>query len=396
MSASSILVIGHRNPDTDAIAAAVGYAWVLNAQGGESYLAARTGKINPQTAFALDHFGIEAPTFVADVWGRVADLSEALPSLHRGQTLLDACRMIAETRRPAPVLSDGGSPVGLLSGADLFGSLAEALSTASVLALARELERPVETAIDAAGLLLHPDDHIRDVIGGALRTNQDDFLVVDQAGKYVGLCRKTGLLAPARRKVVMVDHNEPGQAVPGLEDADLIEVLDHHRLGNIPTTMPIRFHVDPVGSCSTLVAERGFEAQGTVPDKIAALLLCGILSDTLIFRSPTTTPRDQAAGQRLAVMAGLVPHDADEDTIMAALRDLGQKLLAAGEGLGSQTADELISNDLKYFEANGASVAIAQVEVANLRELAPRLDDIRGALKRLVEAKNLALAMLMV
>lgn len=396
MSGTSILVVGHRNPDTDAIASAVGYAWVLNASGGDSYTAARTGKVNSQTAFALDHFGIEAPSFVADVWRRVGDLSEPLPSLRKGQTLLEACQLIAKIRRPAPVLDDQGRPFGLLSGADLFGNLADALGSASVMALARELERPIESALDAVGTVLHEDDHVRDVISGALRSIQDDFLVIDQAGKYIGLCRKTGLLAPPRRKIVMVDHNEPGQAVPGLEDAELIEVLDHHRLGNVPTTMPIRFHVDPVGSCSTLVAERGIDSQGTIPEKIAGLLLCGVLSDTLVFRSPTTTPRDQATAKQLASMAGLCAPNASDADCMSAISALGQKLLTAGAGLGSQTAEELITNDLKFFEANGASVAIAQVEVANLSELTAHLSEIRDELNRLLEAKSLALAMLMV
>src|SRR5512140_1258349 len=103
-----ILVIGHRNPDTDAIASAVGYAWLLNARSsdGQSYIAGRTGKVNPQTAFALEHFGVEAPMLVADVWGRVGDLVEILPSLRKGQTLLEACKRVAETRRPVPVLGE--------------------------------------------------------------------------------------------------------------------------------------------------------------------------------------------------------------------------------------------------------------------------------------------------
>src|SRR5262249_55581504 len=147
-----------------------------------------------------------------------------------------------------------------------------------------------------------------------------------------------------------------------LEDTELVEVLDHHRLGNVPTTTPIRFRVDPVGSCSTLVAERGFEASLTLPGKIAGLLLCGILSDTLIFRSPTTTPRDQAAAKRLAVITELAPANASDEAILTAISDLGGKLLAAGAGIGALSADELINNDLKFFETHGQKVAIAQVE----------------------------------
>src|SRR5213592_4124068 len=100
----AILVIGHRNPDTDAIASAMGYAWVLNQLDTGNHAAGRAGKVNAQTTFALERFGIEAPPLVTDVWARVGDLAEPLPSLHKGQTLLDACQSIARTRRPAPLL----------------------------------------------------------------------------------------------------------------------------------------------------------------------------------------------------------------------------------------------------------------------------------------------------
>src|SRR5579859_479052 len=112
----STLVIGHRNPDTDAIASAVGYAWLLNRTGDESFVAGRAGEINAQTHFALDHFGLEAPPLVPDVWVRVGDLAEALPSLRRGQKLLEACQSVARTRRPAALLDENGKPLGLLSG----------------------------------------------------------------------------------------------------------------------------------------------------------------------------------------------------------------------------------------------------------------------------------------
>jgi manganese-dependent inorganic pyrophosphatase len=392
----SILVIGHRNPDTDAIASAIGYAWVLNESGSGQYVAGRTGKVNAQTAFALERFGVEAPTLVADVWGRVGDLAEKLPSLRKGQTLLEACQTIARTRRPAPLLDDGEKPLGLISGAGLFGNLAEALSSASVLALAREFDRPAETAIDPSSTILNADEHIRDVIGQALRSEQDDFVVVDDVGRYAGLCRKSALLAPPRRKLVMVDHNELGQAVPGLEEAEIIEVLDHHRLDNMPTLVPIRFHVEPVGSCSTLVAERGMERLGVLPGPIAGLLLCGILSDTLVFRSPTTTPRDHSAANHLSRMAGLVDVKADDAQVAAAMTELGQALLAAGAGLGTRPAEEVINTDLKFYETGGLNVGIAQVEVASFRELAPRLNDLLEALRKLADSRKLALALLMV
>jgi manganese-dependent inorganic pyrophosphatase len=394
---NSILVIGHRNPDTDAIASAVGYAWVLNNIGGDSYTPGRTGEVNAQTAFALDRFGITAPELVTDIWARVGNLAQPVKYLNRGQTLLQACQLVAETRRPAPVLDVDKKPVGLLSGAQLFGNLANALSSASVLALAHEFDRPVESAMDSGlGTLLGEDEHIGDVLGQALRSDQDDFLVTSEDGKYIGLVKKADLLAPPRRRVIIVDHNEVGQAVPGLEEAELLEVLDHHRLGNMPTAVPIRFQVEPVGSCSTLVSERAFEQKLTFPANLAGLLLCGILSDTLVFRSPTTTARDRKAGQTLAVMAGLVPSAGDAEAIMKAIQELGNELLAAGAGLGTRDADHVVNADLKFYEQNGHKAGIAQVEVTNFSELAPRLSDLHTALTKLSETQQLSLALLMV
>jgi manganese-dependent inorganic pyrophosphatase len=388
----SILVIGHRNPDMDAIASALGYAWLLSALHNVPYTAARTGEVNAQTAFALMRFGVEAPMLVPDVYGRVGDLIEPLEALQRGETLLAAVQRIAATRHPVPIVDAESKPLGLLSGEALFGSLAEALSSTSVLELARSLDRKVESVLDGSGIVLRANERIRDVIGQVLRAAQDEFLVVDEQNTYIGLVRKSALLAPPRRKVVIVDHNEPQQAVAGLEDAELLEVLDHHRLGNMPTAMPIRFRVEPVGSCSTLVAETAFEHALTFPPALAGLLLCGILSDTLILRSPTTTPRDERAALRLAELSGI----AAEPDRREALESLGRDLLAAGAGLGERLAEEVINADLKFYNTNGLSAGIAQVEVTSFGELTPRLPDLLRALQALAETHKLALALLLV
>ena len=388
----STLVIGHRNPDMDAIASAMGYAWLLSALHNAPYTAARTGEINAQTAFALARFGTEAPMLVADVYGRVGDLIEPLEALRRGETLLAAVQRIAATRHPVPIVDAESKPLGLLSGEALFGSLAAALSSTSVLELARSLDQKVESVLDGSGITLRANERIRDVLGQVLRAAQDEFLVVDEQNTYIGLVRKSALLAPPRRKVVIVDHNEPQQAVAGLEDAELLEVLDHHRLGNMPTAMPIRFRVEPVGSCSTLVAETAFEHALNFPPALAGLLLCGILSDTLVLRSPTTTPRDERAALHLAELSGIAAEQAPRD----ALENLGRDLLAAGAGLGERRAEEVINADLKFYNTNGLSAGIAQVEVTSFSELTPRLPDLLRALQTLAETHKLALALLLV
>ncbi|MCU0515218.1 MAG: DHH family phosphoesterase [Anaerolineae bacterium] len=389
------LVIGHLHPDMDAIASAAGYAWLL-AQTGGDFVAGRTGQVNAQTDFALGQFGMEAPALVTDVRARVGDLLEHFPSLTTDSTILDACQSIASTRRSAALLDADRKPVGLITGAALFATMGEALSSTSVLALAREFDDPARKAADSGSTIFSREEFIRDVLNQVLRAEQDDFIVVDEDGRYAGLSRKSRLLSPPRRRLVLVDHNEPGQAVAGIEEAEIIEVLDHHRLSSMPTAAPIRFRIEPVGSCSTLVAERGIEQKINFPAPLAGLLLCGILSDTLIFRSPTSTPRDPEAARHLARMAKLVtPGTADEATD-AAITELGNALLAAGAGLGSRPGEEIVGTDIKYYEVNGAQVAMAQVEVGHLRELEQRLPDLKAALQKMIDEQKLRLAVLMV
>lgn len=391
-----ILVIGHRNPDMDAIASAVGYAWLLNHTRPEHYVAGRTGQVNAQTAFALEKFNVSAPAIETDVHNRVEDVSEVIPTLHEGQTLLEACQLIARTRRPAPVLDSGDKPLGLITGAGLFATFADALSSTSVLALAKEFDRPANTAVDATSLVLRANEFVQDVVPQVLRNDHDDFLVVDSHGRYAGLCRKSALLSPPHRQVVLVDHNEPQQAVPGLQEAEVTEVLDHHRLSTVPTAVPIRFQIEPVGSCSTLVTERGIDLNQTFPAEIAGILLCGILSDTLIFRSPTATDRDRAAALSVARMAGLRSAEATDDELMIVIAELGNELLAAGAGLGTRPVKEIVGTDVKYYEVGGSRVGIAQVEVTSFSELTARLNDLNEGLQVMADEENLALALLMI
>ncbi len=144
-----------------------------------------------------------------------------------------------------------------------------------------------------------PQTRIKDVINRLLRHEYTEYWVVDEKGRYLGVVRQNNLLHPPRIKVILVDHNEPQQSIASLEEAELLEILDHHRLGNRPTHVPIKFTVDIVGSTSTLVAEQIVEAGLSAPPAIAGMLLAGLLSDTLIFQSPTTTPRDKEVAQTL-------------------------------------------------------------------------------------------------
>ncbi|MBN8619818.1 MAG: DHH family phosphoesterase, partial [Anaerolineae bacterium] len=308
----------------------------------------------------------------------------------KGQSLREACEYIARSKRPVAVLDDVGKPLGLLTSASVFRIIADALSAADGQQIIARLVLPGEKALEPMTNALKGSDSVKDVVGGLLRSEPDAYPVVDEAGIYTGICRVTALLVPPRQQLILVDHNEARQAVSGVEEAEVLEVLDHHRLGSIETALPIRFQIEPVGSCSTLVTERALEHKLTLPAPIAGMLLCGILSDTLTFRSPTTTPRDKAAAFKLAAMAGLA------GDVESAIEELGRSLLAAGAGLGSRPVEEIINTDIKYYEANGMSMGVAQVEITDVSELNERLSDILEGLNELVTTQKLTLALLLV
>jgi len=258
--------------------------------------------------------------------------------------------------------------------------------------LAQILDAPCREAMDTSVPSFNGSTRIRDVLNRILREEHNDFLIIDDKGHYVGVARQRDVLNPPRLKLVLVDHNEPGQALGSLEEAELLEILDHHRLGNISTHTPIRFTVDIVGSTSTLVTERIEEAGLSAPPQVAGILLAGMLSDTLILTSPTTTPRDRRAAERLARWAFIINGPLPGETIQS----FGQQVLRSGAGLETRDPAEIVSSDLKVYEAGGLTFAAAQVEVTNLLQLDDHLQPLATALEDLRRQRNLDFALLMV
>ena len=181
-----------------------------------------------------------------------------------------------------------------------------------------------------------------------------------------------------------MDHNELSQAVTGADEAEIVGVLDHHRLGNASTAAPIPFVVEPVGSTSTLVAEACRQEHVAPPPDIAGLLLSGILSDTLVFRSPTVTDRDRRAADWLAGLSKIE------------IGEYGQHLIQASPGLVDRSADQIVDGDRKNYEMAGHAVSVAQVEVTGFGELPERKPDLLEALDARREREGLALICLMV
>lgn len=393
--ASPIYVTGHVNPDTDSIAAALGYAWLLRERDGVDAVAARAGAINPQTGWVLKYLSVEAPVLLTDASPRFESVVRRYDTTLPERPLRDAWVIANRTGGIAPVVNQDGKPYGIITGKSLFallGKLVGPYPKKEDVKISELLEQPCQAAAETRVPQYQSSTRIRDVINRLLREERDEFFVIDETGHYVGICRQRDLLNPPRLKIILVDHNEAQQAVGSLEEAELLEILDHHRLGNPSTHAPIKFTVDIVGSTSTLVSERIEQAGLSAPPALAGVLMAGLLSDTLILTSPTTTERDRNAADRLARWACVGGSVLYEETIQS----YGEKVLAASAGLSTREPQDVVSSDMKVYGAGGYQFAVAQAEVTDLYEVSERLMDLKGALKDLRDKKGLDFAMLMV
>ncbi len=394
MSNPPIHVIGHVNPDTDSIAAAVGYAWLIRERDNVDAIAGRSGAVNSQTAWILKTLRMEAPLLITDASPRFSSVVRRLDTSTPDVPLRIAWTLANRTGGIAPVLNPDGTPYGLITGRSLFNYLGKLVGSnlKKTVAIEKILELPCREACDTQVSKYQVNAKIRDVLNRILREEGDEVWVVDEHDRYVGICRQKDLLNPPRLKVILVDHNEPSQSVASLEEAELLEILDHHRLGNPSTHYPIKMTVDIVGSTSTLVSERIEESGLSAPPTIAGLMLAGLLSDTLILTSPTTTDRDKEAAQRLSRWAFLPGSVLAGETIQT----YGEKILTASAGLGNRLPDEIVSSDMKLYTAGGFDFAIAQAEVSDLNEVTKQLEPLTLALDGLRVKKNVNFAMLMV
>ncbi|HJS20038.1 MAG TPA: DHHA2 domain-containing protein [Anaerolineales bacterium] len=390
---NKVYVIGHVNPDTDSIASAMGYAWLLHERDGMETVAARAGPLNPQTAWVLKELNLEAPYLLTDASPRFQSVTQRLDSLRPEAQLGAAWTLASRTGGVAPVVDSEGKPYGIINGFSLFRYFSETLGPRPGETTVREMmSAPCRDAADTTVPKFAASAHIRDWLNRILRDEYDDFWVVDENSLYVGIARQRDILNPPRLKIILVDHNEPGQAIAALEEAELLEILDHHRLGNPHTHTPIRFTVDIVGSTSTLVSEQAADAGFSIPSNLAGVLLAGLLSDTLILTSPTTTPRDKAAAERMARWAFVGGSPLKGETIDS----FGKAVLSAGAGLSNRKPEEVVSTDIKSYETGGFNFAIAQAEVTDLLPLPEHLDPLSKALNDLRDKRGLDFAMLLI
>ncbi len=388
-------VVGHVNPDTDSIASAMGYAWLLQERDGIEAIASRAGATNPQTTWILKKLGLDAPHLLTDASPRFEAVTRRLDTTTPESPLRDAWAIASRTGGVAPVVNEDGKPCGLVTGFSLFDYLSKLVGThkqRQEMRISEILDLTCREACDSEVPRFQASTRIRDMVNRILREEHNDFLVVDENGLYVGVTRQRDVLNPPRLRVILVDHNEPSQAIGALEEAELIEILDHHRLGNHSTHVPIRFTVDIVGSTSTLISERIEDAGLSAPPALAGILLAGLLSDTLVLTSPTTTPRDRQAAERLGRWAFVRNGPLAGETVQS----YGKQVIQAGAGLSTRDPKEIVSTDIKIYEAGGMHFVIAQAEVTDLMQLDEHREKLHDALDELRERRGLDFAMLMI
>ncbi|MBO5608833.1 MAG: putative manganese-dependent inorganic diphosphatase [Eubacterium sp.] len=471
-------VIGHKNPDTDSIAASIAYANLKNTFGKGNYVAMRCGNISSETQYVLDRFGFKAPKFIGDVRTQVRDMEiRKLNGVSEEMSLKEAWKFMKDNNIRTLCVTEDKNLKGLITTGDIMDSymgaydsttLAKAKTsyknivdtldgelivgdindiqdkgkviigagtpdvleeyikphdivilgdryenhlcaiemeadciivcagskvTKTIKILAEEkgckiITTPHDTFIVARLiyqsmpvrffmktenlLTFKMDDYIDDIQPIMASTRHRYFPIVNSAGKYKGVVSRRNFLGVTKKQLILVDHNEKSQAVNGMESADILEIIDHHRLGTVSTNKPIFFRNEPLGSTCTILYLMYLESGTEIPPNIAGLMLSAIISDTLLYRSPTCTAFDRNAGKVLATIAGVDPEE------------LAKSMFAAGSNLSNKTPEEIIHQDFKKFNVGDLCIGIGQIssmdnnELAHLKEATlPSLDEIR-------------------
>ena len=227
----------------------------------------------------------------------------------------------------------------------------------------------------------HLEDRVDEVREQVLKFREHCYPILDENDKVVGVLTRYHLLRPRRKRVVLVDHNEAAQSVPGLEEAEILEIIDHHRLADIQTNNPITVRNEPVGSTNTIIAGM-FQDRGLMPsEKMAGLMASAIISDTVMFKSPTCTSRDIRMAERLARIANV------------SLDELGKTIFSAS--LGNKSAEELLYTDYKEFHIAGHDLAVAQITCVDSPSMVSRKDEFLELMRRVAEKENYSMVILM-
>lgn len=243
---------------------------------------------------------------------------------------------------------------------------------------------PVERICHTDNLVsVHLDDFLDDVRELVTQSRFRSYPILDENDRVVGTLSRFHLIRPRRKRVVLVDHNEFAQSVPGLEQAEILEIIDHHRLADVQTGSPIYFRNEPVGSTATIVASM-YQEKGLMPSaKLAGLMAAAIVSDTVMFKSPTCTERDIQMAERMARIARL------------SLQKLGQEIFAVSS-TETKSAQDLLMSDFKEFRIAGNYLAIGQITCVDANRMLSRKQEFLDAMQALMTQKDYAMVLLMI
>jgi len=241
---------------------------------------------------------------------------------------------------------------------------------------------PVRLSMSTSVITFNKGEYVDDVSNKIIKSRFRTYPVVDDKHRVVGLVSRFHLLNAKRKKIILVDHNEVSQSVEGILEADLIEIIDHHRIGDIQTNKPITFRNQLVGSSSTIIANLYEEARLIPEPHIAGLLVSAIVSDTLNFKSPTTTPTDFYVAQHLAQIAQLT------------ISELAKEIFTNGAAMGEKTMDQIIEHDIKEFNINGSKVMVGQMSLYDIVQLEPLKEDLVKAMGDYADRKKLNLLLM--
>ena len=454
-AAHKVVVIGHRNPDTDSICSAIAYAELKNKTTDLVCEPRRAGKMNQETEFVLKKFGVTPPRMCTDVNPKIRDVDyREMPGIPGSTSLRKAWEIMRDQKIDTlPVTSEDDELQGVITVKDIATANMDLFDT-GILAKSRTSYRNILETLGATMVVGSEDaecttGHIRigtatpemlessmekgDIViltnryesqlcaiekeasliiicngakvgrtiqhiaaetGVAIMSapcdtyaaaklisqcapisyymTRDDimkftlvtpvadvtrvmakvrhryFPILDADGKYCGMISRRNIINLRKRRIILVDHNEATQAVEGFDQAEILEIIDHHRIGSLETSGPVYFRNQPVGCTATIVTQMYDENGVTIPQKIAGLLLAAILSDTLVFRSPTCTPIDVNAANRLAKIAGVD------------INEFANEMFEAGEKLDGKTAEEVFLQDFKVFMCGDIRFGVAQ------------------------------------
>ena len=484
-----IYVIGHRNPDTDSICSAIGYA-ALKQKMGENAIAARAGQVNPETQYALDYFNVEAPMLIVDLYPRVKDIMlECNAVVKETDNLRYLGRVLQENNlRSVPVTDDDGKMVGIVTVSDLAQRYFEELnmqnlgeSAVSIKAIVDIIEGEIVVDTDASAIvkgkvhiaagskttikkwvskddvvlvgegqyasmqecLLHniaclivtnsgnipeivkqdarrthamivrtpldtftaarlinqsiPVGHIMQKNLTAFQSHQrlSDIRSTIESSKFrnypvvdnehlVGIVSRDKLMLPDPERVILVDHNERGQAVEGIEAAKIIEIVDHHRLGGMQTGEPIYIREEPVGCTATIIANMYWQKDFTIEKEVAGLLLSAIISDTVLFKSPTCTGYDKLTAERLANLAEVK------------IQEYGMALLKAGASISDKKPADIAKNDMKEFQIGDYRILVSQISVMDAAEALKLKPELLESMQAICDTDGFDMCLLMV